>query len=263
MSGDHDHCLLASSAGKLVTVWDPSTQQSRWSVTSPTLVHCVKWNHTNQVVGAAGDDGLISLYHHSSGHNVGRIPETPDAIGQQQTVHSIAFSKGSRYLATGGEGMDVLIWDLKRKVKVKSLLGHSEAVRAVTYSNGDQHIASGGDSGVILLHAQLSGVLLVFPVDERAVDALMACTYAICSTIPTYLTRTFQVLPLIFIYSTDTVNWGFNIVFSTISTLVDCSLALVTCLCYPSSSCKIRWNTQHHDVDRVAFAVTGGIVHAD
>ena len=168
MSGDHDHNLLASSTGNLVTVWDPFTQQSRWSVTHQAPVHCVKWNHTNQVVGAAGDDGLISLYHHSSGHSVGRIPETPDAIAQQPSIHSIAFSKGSRYLATGGEGTEVLIWDLKRKVKVKSLLGHSEAVRAVTYSNGDQHIASGADSGVIMLHAQLSGMcagilLGVFP----------------------------------------------------------------------------------------------------
>jgi len=36
-------------------------------------------------------------------------------------------SMGSRYLASAGAAADVLIWDLKRKTKLKTLTGRANA----------------------------------------------------------------------------------------------------------------------------------------
>lgn len=159
--------FLSTAVGPMVAVWDPSPNipvqlVPRWSVALPGVARCVRWNHTNQVVGVSGDGGLLvralacsprrssprptlhvrhaargwvltlgglrvqSLHHHASGTCVGRIPDptapdtpttTPLAV-EPSTLSSIAFSKGSRYLATVGPPCkEVLIWDLKRKVR--------------------------------------------------------------------------------------------------------------------------------------------------
>ena len=52
----------------------------------------------------------------------------------------------------------MVIWDLKRKSKLKTLSGHVDEVNAVVYSPGDQHVASGGASGAVLLHSPVSGL---------------------------------------------------------------------------------------------------------
>ena len=52
----------------------------------------------------------------------------------------------------------MVIWDLKRKSKLKTLSGHVDEVNAVTYSPGDQHVASGSSSGAVLLHSPVSGL---------------------------------------------------------------------------------------------------------
>ncbi|KAK3278095.1 hypothetical protein CYMTET_13935 [Cymbomonas tetramitiformis] len=118
---------------------------------------------------------------------MGRLPELapdePERAGSAmaESISCIAFSKGSRYLATAGSGSTVKVWDLKRKVMVKSLSGHTERVNAVTYSGGDSHIASAGTSGQILLHAQLSGTCVGEIIAEPAsgVNALQYSTHAL------------------------------------------------------------------------------------
>lgn len=75
-------------------------------------------------------------------------------------IRALAFSKGSRYLASAGAAAEVTIWDLKRKSKLKSLVGHADAVAAVAYSPGDQHVASAGREGRIILHSPVSGLVV-------------------------------------------------------------------------------------------------------
>eukprot|EP00854_Cymbomonas_tetramitiformis_P029202 gene29202-36324_t len=187
MTSQDQRCLLVSSLSNVITAWDPLTDSARWNFVSASNVNCVRWNHTNQVVGSSGDDGAVYLHHHSSGNQMGRLPELapdePERAGSAmaESISCIAFSKGSRYLATAGSGSTVKVWDLKRKVMVKSLSGHTERVNAVTYSGGDSHIASAGTSGQILLHAQLSGTCVGEIIAEPAsgVNALQYSTHAL------------------------------------------------------------------------------------
>jgi hypothetical protein len=56
--------MLATACGATVAVWDPSPNipvqlLPRWSVAQSGVVRCVRWNHTNQVVGVSGDGALL------------------------------------------------------------------------------------------------------------------------------------------------------------------------------------------------------------
>jgi len=101
-----------------------------------------------------------------TGTTAGRVMRTLMVAKQAPATHhtppirALAFSKGSRYLATAGASTEVTIWDLKRKQKLKTLSGHADAIAAVQYSPGDTHVASAGREGVVVLHSPVSGLVV-------------------------------------------------------------------------------------------------------
>ena len=128
-------------------------------------VHALTWSPTNGALACGGSDGRAHLLK-PTGELLGRIPgdadaeaEYPDASGPP-AIRALAFSKGSRYLATGGASDEIALWDLKRKSKLKSLAGRAGDARAVAYSPGDQHVASAGSAGVVVLHSPVSGLVV-------------------------------------------------------------------------------------------------------
>jgi protein NEDD1 len=120
-------------------------------------VHALQWSPTNGALACGGSDGRAHLLK-PTGELLGRIPGDDDARATRAAIRALAFSKGSRYLASAGDDADVVLWDLKRKSRLKTLTGHRVGVRAVTYSPGDQHLASGDDDGVVVLHSPISGL---------------------------------------------------------------------------------------------------------
>ena len=139
-------------------------------------MHCIQWSPTNGALACGGADGRAHLLK-PSGELLGRIPDaspeasadlyprdtetgTPMLSSVAAPIRALAFSKGSRYLATAGAAAEVTIWDLKRKSKLKSLVGHTDAVAAVAYSPGDQHVASAGREGRVILHSPVSGLVV-------------------------------------------------------------------------------------------------------
>ena len=128
-------------------------------------VHALTWSPTNGALACGGSDGRAHLLK-PTGELLGRIPgdadaeaEYPDASGPP-AIRALAFSKGSRYLATGGASDEIALWDLKRKSKLKSLAGRAGDARAAAYSPGDQHVASAGSAGVVVLHSPVSGLVV-------------------------------------------------------------------------------------------------------
>jgi len=136
----------------------------RAECTASTALRCevsaLQWSPTNGALACGGFDGRAHLLK-PSGELLGVIPHasSPEDVAEANgAINALAFSKGSRYLATGGADAEVVIWDLKRKSKLKTLSGHVDEVNAVVYSPGDQHVASGGASGAVLLHSPVSGL---------------------------------------------------------------------------------------------------------
>lgn len=111
-----------------------------------TLLSCLAWNHTNQVLAVAGNKPQISLVQANNGQLLSTIPFTAEQafVGP---IQALAFSGNSRYLASGN-GRFVHLWDLKRRA-LKGYLGeHQGAVTALGLSQeGD--VVAGDDAGCL------------------------------------------------------------------------------------------------------------------
>ena len=110
--------------------------------------------NTDQYIGSCGTGGSIALSHAS-----GAILQTLSS-GSSASVNTLCFSSGSRYLVSGGAGLDVDVWDLKVQAKIKSYDGHADAVTALLFSPSDKHVVSGDAAGTILVHSLVSGSLV-------------------------------------------------------------------------------------------------------
>ncbi|XP_010543764.1 PREDICTED: protein NEDD1-like [Tarenaya hassleriana] len=156
--------LLAASGGDTVKLFDVSAEPGDPCVLSYTptpgcAVNSVKWNHTNLVVGSAGEDKKISLWR-KNGQSIGSVPVTgkdsSDSI--EESILAISFSnKGSRYICSGGTGQLVRIWDLQRKLCIKKLKGHTSTITSVMYNCKDEHLASVSVDGDLIVHNLASG----------------------------------------------------------------------------------------------------------
>lgn len=151
--------LLAASGGDTVKLFDVSVDPGdpctlSYSPSPGSQVNSVKWNHTNLVVGSAGDDKKISLWR-KNGQNMGSIPVSGSESGDnmEESIFSINFSnKVSRYICSGGTGQVVRIWDLQRKRCIKWLRGHTDTITGAMYNCKDEYLASISLSGDLILH---------------------------------------------------------------------------------------------------------------
>ncbi|CAH8350002.1 unnamed protein product [Eruca vesicaria subsp. sativa] len=157
--------LLAASGGDTVKLFDVSADSGDPCVLSYTpspgsAVNSVKWNHTNLVVASAGDDKKISLWRINGG-SLGTVPVAGKDGGDstaEECLSAISFSrKGSRYIASGGTGQLVKIWDLQRKLCIKKLRGHTSTITGVMYNCKDEHLASVSVGGDLIVHNLASG----------------------------------------------------------------------------------------------------------
>lgn len=104
--------LLASCADT-VKVWDlPGSKQAIHSFRPHKgPIHCVRWNHNNQVVATCGYDGSIALSL-AKGALLCRLDgEEYESL----PLNSLAFTSTSRNLACGGDAGEVKVWNLRNK----------------------------------------------------------------------------------------------------------------------------------------------------
>ncbi|KAF8052426.1 hypothetical protein N665_1561s0014 [Sinapis alba] len=156
--------LLAASGGDTVKLFDVSADSGdpcvlSYTPTPGSAVNSVKWNHTNLVVASGGDDKKISLWR-INGTSLGTVPVAGKDAGDsaEECLSAISFSrKGSRYIASGGTGQIVKIWDLQRKLCIKKLRGHTSTITGVMYNCKDEHLASVSVGGDLIVHNLASG----------------------------------------------------------------------------------------------------------
>ncbi|MDF1873194.1 MAG: hypothetical protein P1U55_11145 [Vannielia sp.] len=76
----------------------------------------------------ASVDGSILVRRQGTGEIVGRH------AGDDSALHGLAFSPSGRYLAAGGDGGTVLLWDLQTKI-MRPLDGHFQTVFGLSFSD--------------------------------------------------------------------------------------------------------------------------------
>ncbi|KAJ0266307.1 Protein NEDD1 [Hirschfeldia incana] len=150
--------LLAASGGDTVKLFDVSADSGdpcvlSYTPTPGSAVNSVKWNHTNLVVASAGDDKKISLWG-INGTSLGTVP----VDSAEECLSAISFGrKGSRFIASGGTGQVVKIWDLQQKLCTKKLRGHTSTITGVMFNCKDEHLASVSIGGDLIVHNLTSG----------------------------------------------------------------------------------------------------------
>ncbi|CAN7036717.1 unnamed protein product [Brassica oleracea var. botrytis] len=161
---DPTWCLLAASGGDTVKLFDVSADSGdpcvlSYTPTPGSAVNSVKWNHTNLVVASAGDDKKISLWR-INGTSLGTVPVAGKDGGDsaEECLSAISFGrKGSKFIASGGTGQIVKIWDLQKKLCVKKLKGHTSTITGVIYNCKDEHLASVSVGGDLIVHNLKTG----------------------------------------------------------------------------------------------------------
>eukprot|EP00276_Gloeochaete_wittrockiana_P023988 CAMPEP_0184366394 /NCGR_PEP_ID=MMETSP1089-20130417/153604_1 /TAXON_ID=38269 ORGANISM="Gloeochaete wittrockiana, Strain SAG46.84" /NCGR_SAMPLE_ID=MMETSP1089 /ASSEMBLY_ACC=CAM_ASM_000445 /LENGTH=274 /DNA_ID=CAMNT_0026707961 /DNA_START=176 /DNA_END=997 /DNA_ORIENTATION=- len=146
---------VLASCSDVVKVWSVLGDQTPAFTIRPHTksVNSIRWNHNNQILVSAGDDGLIVLNHGTTGSPIGVLDSwSAEGVSSREEVHSLCFSSGSRYLASGGSAKLVRLWDMKTKKLVKDFKGHTDVITSVTFSMEDTHIASASRNGDIILH---------------------------------------------------------------------------------------------------------------
>ncbi|KAJ4454513.1 putative protein NEDD1 [Paratrimastix pyriformis] len=131
--------------------WGP-TRPTRWGVVPPQTPRDDRAPGTSyQVAVVCDSEGTVALIHHKSGAVLNRLRAwTDEARGVPESLSTLSFSSGSRYLGTGGASSLVKIWDMKTKAVVKTLRGHTAPISAMAYYG--EHFATGSERGDVIAH---------------------------------------------------------------------------------------------------------------
>lgn len=79
------------------------------------------------------------------------------ASAPQDSLRALAFSRDSRYLASGGASSAVYLWDLKRKSLSRTYSAHENMVNSVSFSTDGTQLASAGHGGELAFHSTIDG----------------------------------------------------------------------------------------------------------
>merc|ERR1712232_881347 len=80
-----------------------------------------------------------------------RMADATNVIGLDEEVHSLSLSPDDRYLASGGTGLAVKVWDVTGGKAHSIGNGHSRAVQKLAFSpDGKQVVSVGLDHSIFV-----------------------------------------------------------------------------------------------------------------
>jgi WD40 repeat protein len=166
-----DGLLIASSGeDRTIRLWDAKTGSS---ISRPIQqwdrVPSVAFSPDNNLIAATGDEmlGLLRLFYAKTGALYNWLVDSEDVVNRN-AYRPVAFSLDGRFIASGGGGNTVLIWDPRTSkgigsLPLKILKGHESSVVSVVFNPDGSKIASGSMDGTVRLWDFTSSVGIGLP----------------------------------------------------------------------------------------------------
>jgi WD40 repeat protein len=138
--------VVAAAAYGGVTLWEidkPVPRRFDW--TGSTLA--LAWSPDGHYLATGDQDATVHFWFARTGQDL-------QMSGYQAKVRELAWSGGSRLLATGG-GEQIVVWDCANRGPEGSaprlLTGHEDLVSALAWQRDGPILASGGRDGAVIL----------------------------------------------------------------------------------------------------------------
>jgi WD40 repeat protein len=142
--------LASADAGGTIRLWNARTGKESYMQGGMPLatlaagggsVRALAFSPDSKTLAAAGRDkdkkGVIRLW------DIKERKTTVTLTGHEGAINAIAFAPGGKVLASGGEDHAVILWDLAKKEKQKTLTS-SGPVNGLAFSTDGKTLAAGG-----------------------------------------------------------------------------------------------------------------------
>lgn len=133
LSPDKKTLILGSINGCL-SLWNLKIGEESNQLTGHSAQISSIVTHKNRIYSGSYDQ-TIKIWDYLS--------EIATLKGHTESILALAIDKEGTKLASGGEDRVIIIWDIIKFVKLKSLLGHNSAISALVYSTDSTKIYSG------------------------------------------------------------------------------------------------------------------------
>ncbi|HAH48254.1 MAG TPA: hypothetical protein DCM07_26075 [Planctomycetaceae bacterium] len=102
------------------------------------------------------------------------VPEFVQQNGHSNPVVSVAFSPDGSQIITGSYDSTAILWDTKRRVKLRTFKGHSDRIDSVAFSpDGKQILTGSGDATAILWEKATGTKLRTFQGHTSSVNSVV------------------------------------------------------------------------------------------
>ncbi|KAK6527641.1 hypothetical protein TWF694_004624 [Orbilia ellipsospora] len=136
-----------------------------------SVVCCVRFSHDGKYL-ATGCNKSAQIFDAQTGHQIALFQTESVDAEDEVYIRSVCFSPDGYYLATGSEGGQLKVWDIKKKRIVHDLRGHVEDIYSLGFSSDASYIAScGGDQTVKIWYLKnIDEAPVTFTLEQPAVS---------------------------------------------------------------------------------------------
>lgn len=139
---------LSSGRDGVLKLWDAKTNSIiRELYRSPVPIQALALSYDDKRCAAAFSDGIVRVFSLENGNCIAEL----DSYGEEDSIYSIDFSPNADFLAAGGRGGDIVVWETKKFGVYSRLETYKDAVNSVKFLGDWHYTVAGYSDGKIII----------------------------------------------------------------------------------------------------------------